>query len=66
MNKKISIVFPVYNEEDVIKSLVDKSVYLLDEMPCEYQILIVNNASTDKTGEIIEELAGKHPAVNVV
>lgn len=66
MNKKISIVFPVFNEEDSIKNLVEKSIPLLEEMPYEYQILIVNNASTDKTGMIADELAGKHPGVRIV
>jgi glycosyltransferase involved in cell wall biosynthesis len=66
MNKKISIVFPVFNEEDTIKGLVESSISLLEEMPYEYQILIVNNASTDKTGMIIDELAGKHTTVKIV
>ncbi len=66
MNKKISIVFPVFNEENTIKGLVERSMSLLEEMPYEYQILIVNNASTDKTGLIVDELAGKHPTVKIV
>lgn len=66
MNKKITVVFPVLNEEDTINNLVESSINLLDKMPYEYKILIVNNASTDNTGKIIEELADKYPAVEVV
>lgn len=66
MREKVSIVFPVYNEEDNIKGLVERSIDELNEMPYDYQILIVNNASTDNTGAIIEELARRYPSVKVV
>lgn len=63
--KKITIVFLVYNEEGNIKGLVERSISKLREMPYEYNILIVNNASTDNTGKIIEELSEKYPFVDV-
>ncbi len=65
MKNKISIVYPVLNEEDTIKSLVESSIEQLNDMPFEYKILIVNNASTDNTGKIIEELAETYPFVHV-
>jgi len=65
MKKMISIVFPVLNEEDTIRSLVEGSISKLDRMPYEYQILIVNNASTDNTGRIIEELAETYSSVKI-
>ena len=64
--KKISIVFLVYNEEGNIIRLVERSISKLNEMPYEYKILIVNNASTDNTGPIIDALAQKHSSVNVI
>ncbi|GAB4544728.1 MAG: hypothetical protein Fur0020_13990 [Thermodesulfovibrionia bacterium] len=66
MTKTISIVFPVYNEENNIKGLVERSFIELNKMPYEYEILIVNNASTDNTKTIIEGLAQKHPQVRVI
>ena len=66
MKKKISIVFPVWNEEDTIKGLVERSISVLDKMPYEYQILIVNNASTDNTGQIIDDLARTYSFVKIV
>jgi glycosyltransferase involved in cell wall biosynthesis len=66
MKKMISIVFPVLNEEDTIKGLVERSISELDKMPYEYQILIVNNASTDNTGQIIEDLARTYSFVKIV
>lgn len=66
MKKKVSIVFPVLNEEDTIKGLVERSISELNAMPYEYKIIIVNNASTDNTGKIIEELARIHSSVEVI
>ncbi len=66
MNKEISIVFPVLNEQDTIKGLVESSILKLKEMPYEYKIIIVNNASTDNTGQIIEELARTYSFVKVI
>jgi glycosyltransferase involved in cell wall biosynthesis len=63
--KKISIVFPVLNEEDTIKSLVERSISELKDAPFEYNILIVNNASIDGTAKIIDDLAAAYPFVQV-
>ncbi len=64
--KKITIVFLVFNEEGNIKGLVERSISKLKEMPYGYNILIVNNASTDNTGQIIDELAREHAFVNAL
>jgi glycosyltransferase involved in cell wall biosynthesis len=66
MKKKISIVFPVLNEEDTIRGLVENSISKLKQMPYEYKIIIVNNASSDNTGQIIEKLAENYSFVKVV
>jgi len=66
MKKKISIVFPVLNEEDTIKGLVEKSISELNAMPYEYKIIIINNASTDNTGKLIEDLARIHSSVEFI
>ncbi len=65
MKKKISIVYPVLNEEDTIQGLVESSIEQLKEMPYEYKILIVNNASTDNTGKIIEEIAKTYSFIDI-
>ena len=64
--EKISIVFLVFNEEGNIKGLVERSISKLNEMPYEYKVLIVDNASTDNTGPLIDELAETYPVVKVI
>ncbi len=66
MNKNISIVFLVFNEEGNIQDLVERSILELKGMPYEYNMIIVNNASTDKTGEIIDKLAEVHSFIRII
>lgn len=47
---KISIILPVYNREDLIKPCVDS---LLHQTANDYEIIIVDDCSTDKTNEIL-------------
>jgi len=54
----ISIIVPAYNEEKVIEDSV-KSL-LTQDYP-NYEIIIVNDGSTDKTHEVAEKLVGLHP-----
>lgn len=53
---KLSIVIPVYNEERTIAALLDQ-VLALDLLPTEKEIIVVNDGSKDKTGEILLQYA---------
>lgn len=53
-DKTISIVIPCYNEEDHITFTVDNVInYMLDKFN-QFEIIIVNDCSTDKSKEIID------------
>jgi len=54
----ISIVIPVYNEEDNILSLVGALKEVLDPLVPDYEIILVDDASTDHSLRIIKDLAG--------
>ena len=56
MNEKISIVIPALNEEDGIKETIHSIPKdELERMDYEVQILIVDNNSEDRTGELARE-----------
>ena len=56
---KISIIIPCYNEEKDIKSNVEEKVLpFLKKLPIEYELLLVNDGSKDKTQEVIETIKG--------
>jgi len=64
---KISIVYPMYNEEDNIHRAVQMAQKELGlAADGDYEIVIVDDASTDRTGQIAEELAAADPRIKPV
>lgn len=65
--KKISLVIPMYYEEEVAKECYEKVVEILKTLTnYEYEIIFVNDGSRDKTSEILEEIAKKDKQVKVL
>lgn len=63
----VEIVVPVFNEEAVLaESLSRLCAYLRSEFPLSWQVTIADNASTDRTLEIAQRIAGADSAVRVV
>jgi glycosyltransferase involved in cell wall biosynthesis len=65
VNPNISIVIPVYNEEGILHSSVVDLVTSLDELKWDYEILLAENGSSDRTVAIGEELSRKYPRVHI-
>lgn len=53
----ISIVIPLYNEEESLVELYSQIKAALEDSRYEFEILFIDDGSTDKSGEIIEEMA---------
>lgn len=53
------MVIPFYNEEANIKNVVGGLVDLFEKTAIDYELILVNNGSKDKTPQILEGLAGK-------
>lgn len=53
----LSLVLPAYNEEENIRIVVEEALAVLPQYADVFEIVPVNDGSTDKTGEILEELA---------
>ena len=64
--RKISVVIPVYNEEDNVRPLYDKLKKVLESLETEYEIIFVNDGSTDKTQERLEEICKNDKRVKVI
>lgn len=56
MEKSISTFFPVLNEERTVEKLTLDLLQLLMPLFQDLEVIIINDGSTDKTGEIAEEL----------
>jgi glycosyltransferase involved in cell wall biosynthesis len=66
LNGGVSIFFPAYNEEDNIEKAVRKAVEVLSSFTENYEVLVVDDKSTDRTGEIAEALHRENPNVRVI
>ena len=63
----VDVVIPVYNEEHVLGTSIDRlHRYLSDDFPFTWRITIVDNASTDGTARVAEELTRSHPGVEFI
>jgi len=64
--KELSVFFPAYNEEEAIKSTVTKATKILPKVAEKWEIIVVNDGSTDKTREIVKELIKKEPQIKMI
>ena len=61
-----SLVLPAHNEADNIEIVVRRALQVLPEYFNSFEIIIVDDGSKDRTGEIAEQLAREDPHVRVV
>ena len=59
----ISVVIPLYNEEESLRELHDWIQRVMTEHNFTYEIIFVNDGSTDGSWNVIEELSKKNPCV---
>ncbi len=66
MTDKISIVLPVFNEEEGITTTIDTLEAYVDKQPEEYELVFVDDGSKDKSVEIMKAEAEKHDNIKIV
>ncbi|MDE5874579.1 MAG: glycosyltransferase family 2 protein, partial [Muribaculaceae bacterium] len=62
----ISIIIPLYNEDESLPELSAWIERVMTEHGFSYEIIFVNDGSTDRSMEVIKEIAAKNPAVRAV
>ncbi len=62
----LSIVIPVYNEEDNLKLLHDKLTATLNSMSGEYEIIFIDDGSIDNSFSCLQQLAHQDDKVKVI
>lgn len=65
-NVSISVFFPCYNEQDNITRVVEQALTVLEKLNADFEVIIVNDGSSDRTGQIADEIAGQKNRVKVV
>ena len=64
--KKISIIVSVYNEESALRQFYGESKPIFDALPWDYELLFVNDGSSDGSLAILQEFAAQDPKVKLV
>jgi glycosyltransferase involved in cell wall biosynthesis len=63
---ELSIVAPMYNEENNIDYFFEKLLAVLDKLQRKYEIICVNDGSTDRTLEILLKYHKSNPYIKII
>lgn len=63
MEKAISVIVPVYNSEKYLKKTIDS---ILNQTFENFELILINDGSTDHSGEICDEIAQKDKRIKVI
>jgi dolichyl-phosphate beta-glucosyltransferase len=62
----LSIVIPAFNEEDRLPATLSRVAEFAAGQRYDVEIIVVDNASTDGTGQIVEDFASRYPFVRLL
>lgn len=58
-----SVIVPVYNEEEVISMSISQLYTVMESLSKPYEILIIDDGSSDRTWELLKSASEKYPSV---
>ncbi|MEI8350597.1 MAG: glycosyltransferase family 2 protein [Candidatus Omnitrophota bacterium] len=64
--QNLSVFFPAYNEQDVINRTIENALHILPAFAQCFEVIAVNDGSTDKTAQHLSELSKKYPLLRIV
>lgn len=62
----ISVFFPCYNEQDNVAHIVEQVLAVLENLNADFEVIIVDDGSSDATAQIAEKIANRNSRVKVV
>jgi dolichyl-phosphate beta-glucosyltransferase len=65
-SKNYSIIIPAYNEEQRIVSTIQSIAEYFQERKADYEIIVVDDGSSDKTAQVVRGLAQENPQIELI
>jgi glycosyltransferase involved in cell wall biosynthesis len=65
-DKTISVLLPAYNEEKNVVATVEEALKALGDHFAGYEIIVIDDCSSDHTGELADSMAQQNPNVKVL
>jgi len=62
----VSLFFPAFNDENSIAKLVREALAVAPQITGDYEVIVVNDGSSDGTAAVLDELASKTPRLRVI
>ncbi len=62
----LSLFFPAWNEEDYVERAISRAQPVLERLADDWEIIVVNDASTDRTREIAEALSKRDSRIRCI
>lgn len=62
----LTFFFPAYNEEENIEESVQQAIDVAEKVTDDYEIIVINDGSKDRTKEVIQRLDEANPRVHLV
>jgi glycosyltransferase involved in cell wall biosynthesis len=62
----VSVFFPCYNEQENVGRTVENALSVLEKLDADFEVIIVDDGSCDRTGRIADEIARRNTRVKVV
>ncbi len=65
-NPRLSVVVPAFNEQDRLPASLEAALPYLESLGCEYELIVVDDGSTDDTLQVMRRAESERPPVRVV
>jgi glycosyltransferase involved in cell wall biosynthesis len=62
----VSVFFPAFNDEDSIAKLIHEALEVAPLITTDYEVIVVNDGSSDDTAAVLDDLASKEPRLRVI
>ena len=62
----LSVFYPCYNEKDTIGPLTEKAVSVVAQICDDYEVILIDDGSSDGTSELADQLSVQSPAIRVI